>query len=107
MKTTPNIRQLDQPVPAPKVKTVTPDPVPTEAGGDHYGSVQPWQLQRAMESSGIAAVDARRCDAIKYSFRKKGDDYKMLDDLKKAYHCLAEAIEILELDISPFSKVPE
>jgi hypothetical protein len=68
-----------------------------EAGGKHYGEgLQPWDLQKCMKSSGNAFVDARRADAIKYSFRIKGDSDKQLDDLKKARHCLDEAIKYIE-----------
>jgi hypothetical protein len=68
-----------------------------EAGGAHYGKgLQPWDLQKSMISSGNAFVDARRADAIKYSFRIKGDETKQLDDLKKARHCLDEAIKYIE-----------
>ncbi len=60
----------------------------------HYDKpVTPWDLQRHMESSGDAFVDARRTDAIEYAFRMKGD---LLGDLKKARHCLDAAIEHLE-----------
>ena len=45
-----------------------------------------------MHSSGDAFVDARRCDAIKYIFRDKEN---LLEDLKKAKHCLEAAIEQL------------
>jgi len=58
---------------------------------DHYNKgVQPWDLERVMESSGDAFVDARRTDAIEYCFRKKDN---MLEDLQKARHCLDAAIE--------------
>lgn len=60
----------------------------------HYDKpVQPWDLQRGMETSGSAFVDARRTDAIEYCFRMKGD---LIGDLKKARHCLEAAIEHLE-----------
>lgn len=60
----------------------------------HYNKpIQPWDLERHMESSGNAFVDARRTDAIEYCFRMKGD---LLGDLKKARHCLEVAIEELE-----------
>lgn len=83
----------------------TTDSIPNEAGGAHYGdSVQPWDLQESMESSGIAFVDARRADAIKYSHRMKGKGAmrrpKLLDDLRKAQHCLGAAIERLEKEIN-------
>lgn len=59
----------------------------------HYDKkVQPWDLERVMESSGNAFVDARRTDAIEYCFRMKGD---LLGDLLKARHCLDAAIDIL------------
>ena len=61
----------------------------------HYaGKVTPWDLQRCMTSSGNAFVDARRTDAIEYCFRMKHD---LLDDLKKARHCIESAIKELEL----------
>ncbi len=56
-------------------------------------AVTPWVLQKSMQSSGSAFVDARRADAIEYAFRLKGD---LLGDLKKAMHCLQEAIGELE-----------
>lgn len=60
----------------------------------HYNKpIQPWDLERHMESSGNAFVDARRTDAIEYCFRMKGD---LLGDLKKARHCLEVAIGELE-----------
>lgn len=62
----------------------------------HYDKpVQPWDLERHMESSGNAFVDARRTDAIEYCFRMKGD---LLGDLRKAKHCIEAAIEALEND---------
>jgi len=65
----------------------------------HYDKpVSPWDLQKHMESSGNAFVDARRTDAIEYCFRLKGD---LLSDLKKAHHCLAEAITVLEASATP------
>lgn len=71
----------------------------------HYQSasgVTPWDLQKALKSSGSPFVDARRCDAIKYCFRLKDD---VLADLRKAKHCLEAAIEELERNPSP--KQPE
>lgn len=61
---------------------------------DHYaGAVTPWDLQKCMKSSGDCFVDARRTDAIEYVFRIKDD---LLTDLKKARHCLDEAIKHME-----------
>ena len=66
-------------------------------GGTHYvAATDPWALQKAMQSSGSAFVDARRADAIKYAWRLKGDANKLLEDLKKARHCLDAAIVELE-----------
>lgn len=59
----------------------------------HYKGLDPWELQKAMKTSGSAFVDARRCDAIKYAWRMKGN---LLEDLKKARHCLDGAIDELE-----------
>lgn len=63
----------------------------------HYAptgsTITPWELQKQMESSKNAFVDARRADAIKYAFRLKSD---LLKDLKKARHCLDEAITVLQ-----------
>ena len=61
---------------------------------EHYNKpVTPWCLERHMESSGSAFVDSRRTDAIEYCFRMKGD---LIGDLRKARHCLEEAIRVLE-----------
>lgn len=61
----------------------------------HYDKkIQPWDLERCMESSGDAFVDSRRTDAIEYCFRKKDN---MLEDLKKARHCLDAAIKHMEV----------
>lgn len=46
-----------------------------------------------MKSSGDAFVDSRRTDVIEYCFRLKDDP---LGDLKKARHCLDEAIKVME-----------
>lgn len=76
---------------------------PQEVGGDHYQQglqVTPWELQRTMKSSGNAFVDSRRSDAIKYGWRMKGDNARLLEDLKKARHCLGEAIGELEKELS-------
>jgi len=62
----------------------------------HYQSasgITPWDLQRGMKTSGSPFVDARRCDAIKYAFRVKEN---MVEDLRKAAHCLMEAAEEME-----------
>jgi hypothetical protein len=68
-----------------------------QQGGQHYAAkIDPWELQRVMPSSGSAFVDARRADAIKYAWRLKGDKQKLLEDLKKARHCLDAAITELE-----------
>lgn len=63
----------------------------------HYaGVVTPWDLEKCMKSSGNAFVDARRTDAIEYAFRVKGGRGDMILDLKKARHCLDEAVRVLE-----------
>lgn len=60
----------------------------------HYDKpVTPWDLQRHMDTSGDAFVDARRTDAIEYCFRMKSD---LIGDLRKARHCIEAAIEQLE-----------
>ncbi|CAN5546214.1 hypothetical protein BH09VER1_BH09VER1_24650 [soil metagenome] len=65
----------------------------------HYDkAVSPWDLERCMESSGNAFVDARRTDAIEYAFRNKGN---LLEDLQKARHCLDAAITELSGKSSP------
>lgn len=62
----------------------------------HYQTeVSPWDLQKHMASSGNAFIDGRRCDAIKYIFRNKKS---LLEDLKKAKHCLEAAIARLEAE---------
>lgn len=60
----------------------------------HYDKeTDPWDLTRSMSSSGNVFVDARRADVLKYVFRKKES---LLQDLRKAKHCLEAAIEELE-----------
>lgn len=60
----------------------------------HYNKpVTPWDLQRHMDSSGDAFIDARRTDAIEYCYRMKGD---LIGDLRKARHCIEAAIQKLE-----------
>lgn len=75
-------------------------PLTPEAGGNHYGKVQPFHLTRAMQSSGNAHVDGCRCAIIKYAFRVKGSGDmtlpKLLDDLRKAEHYAREAAETVE-----------
>lgn len=70
-----------------------------EAGGEHYGKIQPWHLTRSMESSGNAHVDSMRCNVIKYAFRLKGEGKeripKLIDDFRKAAHCMQEAADVL------------
>jgi len=76
---------------------------PQEIGGTHYKQgvkTSPWDLQRAMETSGSPFVDARRADAIKYAFRIKGDTKKLIEDLKKAKHCIEAAIAVLEGEVA-------
>lgn len=70
---------------------------PKQIGGDHYSrcAVQPFDLQRAMESSGSAFVDGCRCMIIKYAFRKKGDLDKMAEDMEKLAHYAEEAAKEL------------
>jgi len=65
---------------------------PSETPAHYNKPVTPWDLQRHMESSGNCFVDSRRTDAIEYCFRMKGD---LLGDLKKARHCIDEAIKTL------------
>lgn len=77
-----------------------------EAGGKHYGKgLQPWDLQRDMQSWGSVFVDARRTDAMEYLFRKKGDRSKQLDDAKKALHNVQVIIEELEKE-DPQTELP-
>lgn len=76
----------------------------TEAGGAHYGKVQPFHLTRAMESSGNAHVDGCRCAIIKYAFRLKGKGAdqrpKLIDDLRKAAHYATEAADTLAAEMA-------
>ena len=63
----------------------------------HYDKpVTPWDLQAHMDSTGSAFADARLADVIDYVFRTKGDRRMKLEDLRKAQHCLAAAIDNLE-----------
>lgn len=77
---------------------------PQEIGGTHYQQglrVSPWDLQAEMKTSGIAFVDARRADVLKYTFRLKDGLFTLLQDLKKARHCLDAGIEVLERQLIP------
>lgn len=75
----------------PNLESTSPASAPTP---EHYaGSVTPWDLERCMKTSGNVFVDARRTDAIEYCFRIKED---LIGDLKKAKHCIEEAIKELE-----------
>lgn len=77
------VRESEKPI------NIVPNLVPA-----HYDKgVQPWDLERVMETSGDCFVDARRTDVSEYSFRNKGC---MLEDLKKARHCLDAAIAHME-----------
>lgn len=78
---------------------VEPLPSVDETKEKHYPKLDPWKLQQEMESSGNAFVDARRADTIKYAFRMKGDKHKLLNDLKKARHCVDAAVKELEANI--------
>lgn len=67
-----------------------------QVGGNHYKQgkgISPWDLQRHMESTGDAFLDARRADIIRYVFRTKDD---WMEQLKKAKHCIDAAIIHLE-----------
>lgn len=71
---------------------------PIQVGGDHYSKlkVQPFDLQKAMESSGDCFVDGCRCIIVKYAARKKGAMLKMAEDLRKAAHYAIEAAQHIE-----------
>jgi len=70
----------------------------------HYaGKVTPWDLEKCMASSGDAFVDSRRTDAIEYCFRMKAD---LIGDLRKAKHCLEEAIAHMEMKSTPTASQP-
>lgn len=64
-----------------------------QVGGDHYAfaSIQPFDLFKAMKSSGNVFVDNARACGIKYAFRLKGDLSKQAEDLEKGAHYLSLA----------------
>lgn len=69
-------------------------------GSAHYVrcKIQPFDLIKAMEPTGIPFVEFCRGNIIKYAFRKKGGREKMIEDLKKAAHYCEEAAgELLRL----------
>ena len=73
-----------------------------EAGGAHYGKgLQPWDLQKDMQTWGSVFIDARRTDAMEYLFRTKGDRSKQLDDARKAKHNCEVIIAELEKVVVP------
>lgn len=71
-----------------------------QEGGDHYKrcAVQPFDLIKAMESSGNTFADYSRGCVIKYAFRKKGSHMTMAEDLRKAAHYAVAAAEVLEAE---------
>lgn len=73
--------------------TMTTDPKAKLCPAHYDKAVTPWDLEKCMDSSGDAFVDSRRTDAIEYCFRLKGD---LMGDLRKARHCLDEAISHME-----------
>lgn len=70
----------------------------SQVGGDHYKrcQVQPFDLFKAMESTGSVFVDSCRTCIIRYAFRIKGDKKKLAEDLRKASHYALEAAKHLE-----------
>lgn len=69
-----------------------------QVAGNHYSRLacQPFDLIRAMETSGNAFVDYARGCAIKYAARIKGDKKTLIQDLRKGAHYLEEAAKELE-----------
>ena len=71
--------------------------LPEQVGGDHYlGPCQPWDLIKAMKSSGNLFADYARATGIAYLFRIKGTHAEQLDDLRKCAHTILEAVKHLE-----------
>lgn len=73
-------------------------PITEQVGGSHYSrlAVQPFDLIKAMETSGDAFTDYARGAAIKYASRIKGDRDTLIQDLRKGAHYLEEAAKRLE-----------
>ena len=72
-------------------------PTPTQVGGTHYlKDCQPWDLIKAMPSSGDVFADYARATGIGYLFRIKGSQADQITDLHKCIHTLQEAANRLE-----------
>lgn len=67
-----------------------------QIGGSHYKNLkhQPWDVMQECMSLEEFCGFLRGC-AIKYLLRKKGDESKRAEDVKKAHHCLAKLIEVM------------
>lgn len=81
-----------------KVFTTTgAEVVREQVGGDHYAysDIQPFDLFKAMKSSGNVFVDNARTSSIKYAFRIKGDLSKLAEDLEKGAHYLSLAAKYI------------
>lgn len=71
--------------------------LPAQVGGDHYlGPCEPWDLIKAMRTSGNFFADYARATGIAYLFRIKGTKAEQLDDLRKCAHTILEAVKHLE-----------
>lgn len=68
-----------------------------QVGGNHYKKgLQPIDLMKVMEPSGSVFLDFCRGSIIKYAFRKKGDERKMAEDLRKTSHYATMAADEMD-----------
>lgn len=74
-----------QPVPAP-------NPLDVQIGGTHYANMAIQPLEFAIANK----LDFFQLNILKYITRRKGDQAKRIEDLKKAKHYLEVYIEAVE-----------
>lgn len=72
--------------------TLAKSPLDTQVAGSHYKGmkIQP------MEFSMANALNACQHSAIKYVSRKKGGKEQIIEDRRKAIHCIEMEIEMIE-----------
>lgn len=71
--------------PAPPMPVLTEaNPLATQVGGSHYTDMAIQPMEFALKNG----LDFATANAIKYLVRRKGDEVKRAEDLRKAIHCI-------------------
>jgi hypothetical protein len=74
----------------------TPSPTEGQVGGDHYLKMGVQPLEGCYKNFGLEGLRATIYTYVNKYFRKKGDKFKSVEDLKKARHLLDYLIEATE-----------